>query len=75
MVKRALKQIKTNKATGPDGIPALVLYTCADELALPILLLTRRLLNECVWPWKIHNIQGIFKRKFFPTLKTIAEFI
>lgn len=31
-VNKALKQINVNKATGPDGISASLLRTCADEL-------------------------------------------
>lgn len=32
-VTRLFRTIKTNKATGPDGITALLLKTCADELS------------------------------------------
>ena len=35
-VRKTLLQLKTSKSKGPDGIPALVLKTCAPELA-PIL--------------------------------------
>ena len=34
-VARALHQLDTSKATGPDNIPACVLKTCANELAAP----------------------------------------
>ena len=35
-VGRVLRQLDPSKATGPDGIPASLLKSCADELAPPI---------------------------------------
>ena len=32
-VSKTIKQVNIHKATGPDGLPGLVLRTCADQLA------------------------------------------
>ena len=34
-VRRALRKLDTSKTTGLDGIPATLIKSCADELALP----------------------------------------
>eukprot|EP00061_Rhincodon_typus_P002846 g18636.t1 len=35
-IKKWLETLDTAKATGPDNIPAIVLKTCAPELATPL---------------------------------------
>lgn len=47
-INKLLKQININKATGPEGISAFLLRTCADELTCawcPIF--QRSLLSHC----------------------------
>ena len=53
-VRRTLKALNSRSATGPDGIGVQVLRECAEELALPIAILLRRIL---VW------LVPIFKKK------------
>ena len=62
--RRELKQINVHKATGPDLLPARILKTCADELAVPLTILIRKILHEGCWPnyWKNHWIMPVFKK-------------
>jgi hypothetical protein len=58
-----LKQLDTTKATGPDGIPNLVLRKCAHQLAHPLALLFRQSLKLCTFPdhWKTASVVPIYK--------------
>ena len=64
MVK-ILKALDECPGTGPDGLPAVILRMCRDELALPIAILSRRCLNEGRWPlcWRYHWIHPLHKRR------------
>ena len=64
-VKRALRKLKVDSATGPDGISALVLQTCAAELAYPLAMLIRKMVSTCRWPscWREHWVVPLFKKK------------
>ena len=64
-VKRILKNLDETSGTGPDLLPARILKTCFAELALPVTLLTRKLLSEGRWPncWRTHWVQSIFKKE------------
>ena len=55
--------IDGSKATGPDGLPGWILKRCCNMLALPVALLTRKILAEGRWPWKLHNSAPIYKRR------------
>ena len=59
-----LRKLDVKKATGPDNIGALILRTLARELAIPLTILFRRMLQEGKWPsrWKLHFLVPIFKR-------------
>ena len=46
----ALQRVKTNKATGPDNIPAWVLKNHANILAAPLTAIFNSSLRECVIP-------------------------
>ena len=46
-VRRVLHSLKTNKVSGPDGIPHRVLKEFADELALVLCRLFRLILISC----------------------------
>ena len=63
-VKKILKALDESSGTGPDLLPARVLKRCADALALPITLLSRKLLREGRWPkcWRNHWVHSIHKR-------------
>ena len=60
-----LKTLDVECATGPDAIAARVLRECANELALPITRLTRKLVAEGIWPecWKLHWVVPMHKKK------------
>ena len=64
-VERTLKKLKVDSATGPDGIATVVLKRCSAELARPVAMLIRKLLDHGVWPsaWRFHRIVPLFKRK------------
>ena len=63
-VLKILKQLDVTSATGPDGLPALILKQCGPELALPITLLSRLCLSEGNWPscWRRHWIHPLHKK-------------
>ena len=42
MVRRLLAELSEDLATGPDGLPARILRNLADELALPVAILSHR---------------------------------
>ena len=64
VVRRALKKIDDDKATGPDGLPGKILRICHAELAGPIARLCRLLLLRGVWPesWRVHWLCPLHKR-------------
>ncbi len=64
-VLKLLKVLDEHSGTGPDRLPARILKRCANELALPVTLLTRKLLAEGRWPqcWRTHWVHAIHKRK------------
>ena len=59
-----LKSLDIRKATGSDRIGARILKALANELAIPLTILFRRMLHEGCWPsrWKLHFLVPIFKR-------------
>lgn len=63
-VRRILKKINPDKSTGPDALPGRILQRCASELAVPLAMFSRRLLDEGAWPdvWKLHWIHPLFKK-------------
>ena len=63
-VKKILKALDETSGTGPDLLPARILRRCADVLALPVTLLTRKLLHEGRWPdcWRKHWVHSIYKK-------------
>lgn len=63
-VKRILKGLDTNKAVGPDGVPAIVLKKCAAELTAPLCRLFSLSYRSACFPssWKCAQVQPIPKK-------------
>ena len=57
-VKKILKSLNVNKATGPDGISNFLLKNTADVLAKPLCKLFNYSLEAGVFPndWKTSNV-------------------
>ena len=63
-VRKQLQKLDVNKASGPDGIPALVLRNAAAELASPLARLFQLCFNKEYMPaqWKVANVIPCFKK-------------
>ena len=63
-VRKILKGLKTSKAAGLDGIPAILLVEAADQLTTPVTEIFRKSLMEGKIPndWRKANITPIFKK-------------
>ncbi|CAG4989213.1 unnamed protein product [Colias eurytheme] len=63
-VLNEMRNLDINKASGPDGIPAIVLKTCAPELSPILTRLFRLSLKIGMVPkaWKLANIQPVPKK-------------
>ena len=63
-VKRHLRKLNPDKATGPDEIPTRVLKECSAELARPLSCLFELCFAEGVFPnqWKIAHVIPVHKR-------------
>ena len=59
-----LKNLKTNKAMGPDGIPAIILKELCEELCLPITMIFNKSISTGEVPkeWKVAEVTAIFKK-------------
>ena len=68
----ALQRVKTNKATGPDNIPAWVLKDHAIILAAPLTAIFNSSLREGVIPneWKMANVIPLPKTKPIISVET-----
>ena len=64
-VKKVLRKLKLDSATGPDGLATRVLKNCADELAYPLTLVIRAVVSNGRWPlrWREHWIVPLYKKK------------
>ena len=62
--RKLMEQLDDSTATGPDGLPSLILKKCARELSYPVAKLVRLILLHGVWPetWRIHWILPLYKR-------------
>ena len=62
---KAIDEIKVNSASGDDGFPAILLKTCKQELAYPLLLLWRDSMdNGYIHPMFLHQlITPLYKGK------------
>lgn len=64
-VKKELESLDVHKAIGHYSVGATrILKEFASELATPIAVLCRKILQEACWPkrWKLHNLSPIYKR-------------
>ena len=63
-VLKLLKNIKPNKATGPDGIPGKLLKICSHQLAEVFQLLFQASLDQGLVPkdWKKANVVPLYKK-------------
>ena len=63
-VRKALLQLNTSKSSGPDGIPAIVLKSCAPELAPALNKLFQLSYNLGIFPssWKLAHVFPISKK-------------
>ncbi len=63
-VAKLLRNIKPNKATGPDGIPARLLKEIATETAPAITILFQASINQGTVPasWKKASVAPLFKK-------------
>ena len=62
-VATVIQSLDPSKATGPDGIPVVVLQRCCPELAPVLSKLYNKLLSQPCFPscWKIPNVIAAFK--------------
>ena len=63
-IRRRLKSLRLDQATGPDGISAFFLRTLAEYLDVPLAIIIRRIFTEAIWPrkWQVHHISPLFKK-------------
>ncbi|CAH2097689.1 unnamed protein product [Euphydryas editha] len=63
-VLKTLRNLDVNKASGPDGIPAIVLKNCAAELSPVLTRLYRLSFRSGTVPkaWKLTNVQPVPKK-------------
>ncbi len=63
-VKRQLRSLREDQATGPDDLPARLLIACAESLARSVTRILRKSLFERRWPsgWKIHRLSPLYKK-------------
>jgi hypothetical protein len=62
-VAKVIKTLDATKATGPDGIPVVVLKMCCPELSAVLAKLYNACLTDSVFPslWKLASVVPIFK--------------
>ena len=63
MVKKVITNLDLSKASGPDGIPVVVLKNCEPELSYILAELFSKCLKECCFPdfWKVSLVVPVFK--------------
>ena len=63
MVKKAITNLDSSKAPGPDCIPVLVLKNCEPELSYILAKLFNKFLKESCFPdcWKVSSVVPVFK--------------
>ena len=63
MVKKAIMNLDSPKASGPDRIPVVVLKNCEPELSYILAKLFNKCLKESCFPdcWKVSSVVPVFK--------------
>ena len=63
-IREAILDIKSKSATGPDGIPAILLKNCCDALSIPIQLIWKKSLELGHVPdyYKVGYITPLYKK-------------
>jgi len=63
-IRKLLRNLEPDKATGPDEIPARILKECSAELARPLSLLFELCFSKGVFPsqWKTASVIPVHKR-------------
>ena len=63
MVKKAITNLDSSKASGPDCIPVVVLKNCEPELSYILAKLFNNCLKESCFPdcWKVSSVVPVFK--------------
>ena len=63
MVKKAITNLDSSKAAGPDCIPVVVLKNCEPELPYILAELFNMCLKESCFPdsWKVSSVVPVFK--------------
>lgn len=64
VVQKMLSRLDKSKGAGCDRVPPVFLAHCAESLALPITILFRRSLKECIFPsvWKKAHVIPLHKK-------------
>ena len=72
--ERALKDLRQDSATGPDGVPTKILKECAKELSRLFCVLAKKILAEGRWPekWTTHWVVPLQKKKTMCFLQIIT---
>ena len=62
-VASIVKNLDPSKATGPDGIPVIVLQECSPELSPKLAKLFKKCISESCFPssWRIASVVPVFK--------------
>ena len=63
-IKAAIKELKSDSAAGPDGIPALLIKSCCDELCKPIRLIWEESISSGIVPdyYKLAYVSPLYKK-------------
>ena len=63
MVGKVVMNLDLSKASGPDGIPVVVLKNCKPELSYILAELLNKCLKESCFPdcWKVSSVVPVFK--------------
>ena len=72
---QALRKVKTNKATGPDNVPAWIIMNHASILAGPLTAITNASLREGIIPetWKSANVIPVHKVNPLNTIRKMSD--
>ena len=63
-IVKAIDRLKNKSSSGYDGLPSFIFKKLKYAIALPLLLIFRRSLDECQvpWIWKVAIVVPIYKK-------------